>query len=138
MHSKQKEALVDPRLFANKDFRRQQIKVFLITVTLYCTWHASRTAWAYSKKYVKDSDPYFTDQKMGIFDMCFMLAYALGLFYNGWLGDQSDLKLFIVKGAAISLCGYFGFAILGGNGYFGTLIFAACFLLHGFGQSRVC
>jgi len=137
METKQKENLIDPNLIKNKAFKKEQLKVFMITVVLYCTWHAARTAWAYSKKSVKDSDPYFTDQKLGVFDMCFMLAYALGLFFNGWLGDQSNLKSFLALGSIISLSGYFTFAILARNELFNMSIFSICFILHGFGQSRV-
>lgn len=132
-----KNSLLDPELLANKNFKKQQSKVFIITVALYCSWHAARTAWAYSKTAVKDSDAYFTDNKLGIFDMSFMLAYAFGLFINGWLGDKSNLKVFIAIGAVISLTGYLSFAILARNGIYNSLIFVVCFTLHGFGQSRV-
>jgi sugar phosphate permease len=134
---KPKEALVNPRLLTSKKFRVEQAKVFLITSALYCTWHASRTAWAYSKKGLKDSNPYFTDSKIGVFDMTFMLAYAFGQFYNGWLGDQCNLKNFLGIGTVISLVGYFGFALLSKSESYSMFIFVICFLLYGFGQSRV-
>ena len=137
MKTQEKQTLVDKRLLRHSGFKRQQAKVFLITVTLYCSWHAARTVWAYSKKSVKETDPYFTDNKMGVFDMSFMLAYAFGLFINGWLGDQSNLKNFIAVGSIISLGGYFTFAILARNEVYNIIVFAFCFLLHGFGQSRV-
>lgn len=134
---KAKEHLVDPRLLENKAFRIQQIKVFLITAALYSTWHASRTAWSYSKKGVKEASPFFTDYRLGVFDMCFMLAYAFGQFYNGWLGDQSNLKTFLTSGTAISLTGYFLFGFLARIETYSMLIFTLCFILYGFGQSRV-
>lgn len=134
---KAKEHLVDSRLLGHKQFRTQQIKVFLITVGLYATWHASRTAWSYSKKGVKESNSYFTDSRLGVFDMCFMLAYAFGQFYNGWLGDQSNLKTFLAMGTVISLVGYFLFAILARMEAYSMFIFSICFILYGFGQSRV-
>jgi len=137
MKVKPKQGLVDLRLLSNKNFRKEQTKVFLITMLLYCTWHASRTAWAYSKKGIKDSNPYFTDQKLGVFDMCFMLSYAFGQFYNGWLGDQSNLKVFMALGTVISIAGYFVFALLAKIESYNMLIFSICFLLYGFGQSRV-
>ena len=137
MNDKGKDGLVNPKLLNNKRFRYEQAKVFLITVLLYCTWHASRTAWAYSKKGVKGSNSYFTDSKLGVLDMCFMLAYAFGQFYNGWLGDQSELKIFLAMGTVISILGYFLFALLARIEAYNLLIFSICFLLYGFGQSRV-
>ena len=137
MKPKAKQGLVDPKLLNSKLFRKEQAKVFIITVLLYCTWHASRTAWAYSKKGVKESNAYFTDSKLGIFDMCFMLAYAFGQFYNGWLGDQSDLKIFMAIGTIISLGGYFLFAFLARSAVYSMFIFSICFIFYGFGQSRV-
>jgi len=137
MKTKLKEGLVNPKLLNSKQFRKEQVKVFLITAVLYCTWHASRTAWAYSKKGVKESNSDLTDSKLGVFDMCFMLAYAFGQFYNGWLGDQSDLKIFMIIGTIISLLGYLLFAFLARSQIYNMFIFSICFILYGFGQSRV-
>ena len=117
------------------EFRKYQKRVFFITVLLYCSFHSSRTAWAYVKVSVTE-DSYYTDKMIGIFDMCFMIAYASGLFISGWIGDRSNLKNFLAIGAIISVAGFITFSTAANTVH--SVIFGSfCFLLNGFGQSRV-
>jgi len=72
---------------------------------------------------------------IGIFDMCFMIAYASGLFISGWIGDRSNLKNFLAIGAIISVAGFITFSTAANTVH--SVIFGSfCFLLNGFGQSR--
>jgi len=48
----------------------------------------------------------------GVFDMCFMLAYAFGLFFNDWVGNHCHLKSFLAIGSVISLSVYLIFLFL--------------------------
>jgi len=93
-----------------KKYKPYQILAFLITALLYTSFHAARTAWAYSKKDIENDD-YFNDRMLSFLDISFMLSYAAGLFYNGWLGDQINLKSFLTQGGLLSVFGFCFFCL---------------------------
>lgn len=118
-----------------KKYKPYQILAFLITALLYTSFHAARTAWAYSKKDIENDD-YFNDRMLSFLDISFMLSYAAGLFYNGWLGDQINLKSFLTQGGLLSVFGFCFFAYLSLKRMHNILIYCLLFALFGYGQSR--
>lgn len=113
------------------EFQKYQKRVFFITVLLYCSFHSSRTTWAYVKVSLS-KDPFYTDHVIGLFDMFFMIAYASGLFFSGWLGDRSNIKRFLCYGAFISVIGFFTFSSTA-NSIHSITLACSCFFINGFG-----
>lgn len=110
--------------------------VFVFTMFLYAMIHASRTAWAYSQAYVI-SDPYFSDKNLGIIDMTFLLCYAFGMIYNGWVGDHTNLKKFLTVGCLLGVSGYMIFTVLAVTKQHYMALDLVLWGLNGFGQSRL-
>jgi len=119
----------------DKKFKAYQILAFMTTALLYTSFHSARTAWAYSKKEI-ETDDYFNDRMLSFLDISFMLSYAGGLFYNGWLGDQINLRNFLTQGGLLSVFGFCFFAFLSVRRMHNILIYCSLFLLFGYGQSR--
>lgn len=38
--------------------------------------------------------------RLGNVDLCFLLSYAIGMFFAGHMGDRMDLRVFLSMGAA--------------------------------------
>jgi len=117
-------------------FTMNKYLAFFLTGLLYAFFHAMRTVWGYIKPSLKDQDPFYTSSKLGFLDLAFTVAYAIGLYVNGWLGDRINLKKFLTIGSLTAVGGLGLFAIM--EGYFsikkmGFDIFA--FMFNGLGQS---
>ena len=115
-----------------------QIRAFLLTASLYSFVHALRTTWGYCKPYLGDSNPYYSNLRLGGLDLAFMISYAIGQFGNGWLGDRVNLKISLSVGTvsavlAICLFGVFeGFLNLSN-----IFLDVVTFVVNGLGQSAV-
>jgi len=119
-------------------FTSYKYLAFFLTGLLYAFFHSLRTVWGYIKPSLKDKDPFYTSSKLGFLDLAFTVAYAIGLYISGWLGDRMNLKKFLAMGtltAAISLA---AFGVLEGFieiEKMGIDVFA--FIFNGLGQSTV-
>jgi sugar phosphate permease len=111
---------------------------FITLYFVYAAFHAVRTSWSFMKTAVSASTGYSKFQE-GIFDTAFLITYALGLFYAGYLGDRLNLKAVLLIGMIAMGTGYFGFAFL--EGILLLRVFALdviVFVINGAGQATVC
>ena len=121
-----------------KSFPTYQKIAFLLTFLLYCFSHAARTVWGYVKPTMLLENPYYTSSKLGYIDTIFMSSYAVGQYFNGWLGDRVNLKIFLFVGTLFATTGLSLFGYLQGFYHMNSLALAAIlFVLNGLGQSTV-
>lgn len=120
-----------------KTLKFHQFLVLLLTFTAYAAFHASRKPPSIVKSILtvsdSDQDPaQFTESRvhnetgwapfdgprgphrLGELDLSFLLAYAIGMFFSGHIGDTVDLRIFLT----IGMVGSGIFVILFGLGYF--------------------
>lgn len=86
--------------------------VFFITFLGPLSVHTAREAWSMVKPEVHE-DLDFSPSFLGIIDFCFLISYAAGLYFAGYLGDSVPLKLvlffgMLIASIAISLVGLLG------------------------------
>ncbi|KAG8367511.1 hypothetical protein BUALT_Bualt16G0079500 [Buddleja alternifolia] len=123
-----------------KSIKFHQFLVLLLTFAAYAAFHASRKPPSIVKSILttpnsttnaSNSDRNETGwapfdgprgpHRLGELDLAFLLAYAIGMYFAGHIGDTIDLRVFLVVG----MLGSGIFVILFGLGYF--------FDLHSFG-----
>ena len=89
-----------------KKILKNQTVCFIITFCYYASFHASRSAWSYSKHSIQnDPDFNISDSDFGTMDIAFLFPYAIGMFLLGWIGDKIDLRIYLfisAFGAGIS------------------------------------
>ncbi|KAK4404246.1 putative glycerol-3-phosphate transporter 5 [Sesamum angolense] len=120
-----------------KTLKFHQFLVLLLTFIAYAAFHASRKPPSIVKSILtvsdSDQDPsQFTGSpvhnktgwapfdgpggphRLGELDLSFLLAYAIGMYVSGHIGDKVDLRIFLT----IGMVGSGIFVILFGLGYF--------------------
>ena len=125
-----------------------KVRAFVLTFLAYAIYTATRVALPIAKSSlhpdkVTPSSPGYAPfdshaegaTYLGVLDTVFLLAYSIGLFVSGTLGDRIDLRTFMSAGMMIAglSCMAFGAAV-----YFNIhslAFFIACQLMAGLAQS---
>lgn len=128
-----------PQAKSSRKYFAYQLLAFFFTALLYSLSHALRTVWGYVKPTIIANDPdYFSTSKLGTLDFTFMMAYAIGQYVNGYLGDRINLKVFLTAGMGIACTGLSLFAYLEGFAHVHNIFLDMfAFILNGLGQSTV-
>lgn len=123
--------------FSQKTLKFHQVLVILLTFTAYAAFHASRKPPSIVKSILThetlaaNATAAFQDplrnqtgwapfdgprgpHRLGELDLVFLLAYAIGMYFSGHIGDSIDLRIFLTVG----MVGSGIFVILFGLGYF--------------------
>lgn len=119
--------------------RKHQILVFFLTFWSYAFFCASRITYSVTKPLLHGDDDYpgwapfnQDDGKslLGLLDSVFLIGYAIGLFCSGHLGDQLNLRYFLVfgmvaSGLAVAVFGCAEYLNIHSMVYFGLSNFSA-------------
>ena len=127
---------VDTQIQQQHNIKCLKIWIFFLTAFAFSTMHTCRTVWSYAKPTLAE-DPYYNDQFLGTLDMTFLLFYATGLYVNGWLGDQINLRIFLSVGMLITVLAFGWISLIGLTNTHNKGFLSVAFAINGLGQSTV-
>lgn len=85
-----------------KQFRSWRMRIFFTVWITYIIYYIGRNNYAIAKPYIMDEFPTYSAALMGLVSSIFLLAYAFGQFFNGFLGDKVGARRFITLGLIVS------------------------------------
>ncbi|MEZ4221407.1 MAG: MFS transporter [Polyangiaceae bacterium] len=109
--------------------RRERWTAWIVTWVAYATYYTGRKGFSVAKKTIHDGLGVST-QTLGAIDTAYLVAYSLGQFGSGYLGDRIGARRLISYGMLLSAatCVAFGASST-------AALFFVAFLLNGFAQS---
>jgi OPA family sugar phosphate sensor protein UhpC-like MFS transporter len=115
----------------NTSYEYWRWKTFAITWLIYATYYLTRKSFAIAKvAFADDPNVTLTREQFGIVDSCYLIAYMLGQFMWGPLGDRLGPRRILILGMMLGI----GAAVACGfsTGFFAFAIFM---IIQGLGQS---
>jgi len=97
----QMEPMKIPEIKPSSDLLKRQILLFIITFLANASIHVIRVAWSVLKSEIRDQYNWDTST-LGLIDSMFLLSYAIGLIFNGPLGDKYSRKIVIFLGILLT------------------------------------
>ena len=106
----------------------------MLSFFTYCSLHIVREAWGFFKKELQEHDG-LSGGELGLIDSVFLFCYAIGLFVNGVIGDNFNLRKVIAITYTFTAC-VICIISLGGVWHITvSFYYIFFFALNGLGQS---
>ena len=122
-----------------KEFRKQQIRLTLLTSIVYFSYYMARYNYGISLPFIQKEFA-LSNTQLGMFATTLTLMYAIGQFINGYLIDKYGPRLMMMIGAIMSTVSNFGVFLSnsfsmaltawGLNGYFQAFGYGSCCKLY--------
>ena len=77
--------------------RCMQYSTIVLSFFCYSCLHMARQSWSVSKNQIEEEDG-IDQYYLGMFDTLFLCFYAVGLIFNGYMGDRYNLRWVISAG----------------------------------------
>lgn len=109
--------------------RRDRYAAWGLTWIAYASYYLGRKGFSVVKSTLRHSLG-VSERALGLIDTFYLAAYALGLFFSGYVGDRVGARRLIAGGMALSALCCFAFGAMDAAFWFGVLFF-----LNGLAQS---